>query len=671
MYDEMIGNKLAGSALILEDTELNGEQLTVGYNHLESEKSIMKYFVITGIPMYMRKDFFSRVRTDCIMSGVKVNFYTYTEPHKIRWESPEMESKLRIWREATKNRGGDVSAFDYRKEFSTNNIKDAIISSTMYFNKAELVHRRTLCKVVFMVEFSCDKDEESVLNMTDALKQFKKACANDGVKTREIKTNVADWLTQLGMFSLRSIKEVLYMLPKRVVTDDVIAQFSTYKQGRLGESGVPLGMDMLSGSPVLRKFKEDPDSAENWLIAAQTGGGKSFCAKALMLNLLADGFVVTIMDYEGDEYTNIALYLAAANPEDVKIISMGKGSAIYFDPMEIADLTGDAEIDDELKETAVNYVIAIFRLIVGGLEGGLNNTEERVISTAIKNVYDNAGVSDDKSTWRLSRGLRVRDVYRELIRLRDSMELIDEVDIDKLKHRAVVSIVEAAFVYFETGEAKAGTFAKPMSVNELYKAKLIIFQFGMRGAVSSQIDPIVLALKQLSVASVSIQVSNHCKYVRKCFNVKLWEEYQRWGAIKGSAEIIINAMTGGRKRGDVNVMITNNLSEIIDDGNEVSNVITQNLQGMMVGGIHDKVIRDNFCSRFGVQEISDLLARIGRANNTKTRGLRAGVKLRGNRYKYAFCVIMGSEQAVIKVQLPDSLGESQLFSTGVNVAKKD
>jgi len=47
----------------------------------------------------------------------------------------------------------------------------------------------------------------------------------------------------------------------------------------------------------------------------------------------------------------------------------------------------------------------------------------------------------------------------------------------------------------------------------------------------------------------------------------VWEEYQRWGDIKGSAEIIGNAMTGGRKRGDVNLIITNDVAAIIDKNN--------------------------------------------------------------------------------------------------------
>ena len=39
---------------------------------------------------------------------------------------------------------------------------------------------------------------------------------------------------------------------------------------------------------------------------------------------------------------------------------MGKGSNVYFDPMEIGKLTGDSDIDNDLKENSINYTLAIF-----------------------------------------------------------------------------------------------------------------------------------------------------------------------------------------------------------------------------------------------------------------------------------------------------------------------
>jgi hypothetical protein len=199
-------------------------------------------------------------------------------------------------------------------------------------------------------------------------------------------------------------------------------------------------------------------------------------------------------------------------------------------------------------------------------------------------MYDAAGVTEEKETWHRSKGLRLHDVYGELKELQESKELVDS-DSGNLKHKAVISIVDSASVYFEPGEVKSGSFKQPMSANQLYKAKFIVFSFGMKGADNSATDPTILALKQLSVAYVNIQISNYCKYVRHCFNVKVWEEFQRWGAIGNSSNssgssssIIINTITGGRKRGDINFIITNDLSNILDDTIKINKTLLQNIR---------------------------------------------------------------------------------------------
>ena len=418
----------------------------------------------------------------------------------------------------------------------------------------------------------------------------------------------------------------------------------------------------------MKKVKGDPDAAENWLISAESGGGKSYYAKTLLTYLLADNFVVTVMDYEGDEYDNLAAYIKESNPEDVKIVSMGKGSTIYFDPMEISDLTGDHDIDVELKETAESYTMAIFRVICCGLEGQMSLWEESVVSEAIRRVYDDAGVTDNPSTWKKSKGLRVQMVYDIMKDMVESKDFIDE-DNDNVKHKAAIKLVETASIYFEEGGAKAGTFKNPMSVNSLYRAKFIIFSFGMRGATASQTDPTILALKQLSVANVSIQISNYCKYIRHCFNVKVWEEFQRYGEIKGSAEVITNAMTGGRKRGDVNILITNDLQAILDEDNPVAVRLSQNFTTMVVGRIRNKDVRERFCRKFDKPEMIEPLERIAKAYNSDNNvgGIVAKTNST-NKYRNAFCLLLDNgKQAIVKVMLPKALRESKLFKTGVDV----
>lgn len=673
MYDMIVANFLSGANVILTDDELETSNISVGYSHVESDVQVSKYYMIRSMPMYLQSQIFDYIRTRCISSGVKINFYMYSEPHTIHWDSTEMKNQMDVWRRLIENdpKRGKQSVFDYRDTRGTNIVKERILQSTMYFNKSELDYKRSLCKVSFIVEFTARKDEESLLNLTDALTKFKSICATSEIKYKELRINLPDWMTRISPFSLRKIPEVDKFMSYRILTDDVFANFNAYKQGRVGYEGISLGIDVLSKVPVLKKIKGDPDAAENWLISAESGGGKSYYAKTMLTYLLADNFVVTVMDYEGDEYDNIAAYVKESNPEDVKIVSMGKGSTIYFDPMEISDLTGDNDIDVELKETAESYTLAIFRVICCGLEGQMTLWEESVVSEAIRRVYDDAGVTDDRSTWHLSKGLRVGMVYEVMKDMVQSKDFVDE-DNDNVKHKAAIKLVETASIYFEEGGAKAGTFKNPMSVNSLYKAKLIIFSFGMRGATASQTDPTILALKQLSVANVTIQISNYCKYIRHCFNVKVWEEFQRYGEIKGSAEVISNAMTGGRKRGDVNILITNDLQAILDEDNPVAVRLSQNFTSMAIGRIRNKEVRERFCRKFDKPEMIEPLERIAKAYNSDNNVGGVVAKTNStNKYRNAFCLLLDNgKQAIVKVMLPKSLRESKLFKTGVDVDLK-
>ena len=672
MYDMRIANAISGANIILTGEDLENNNISIGYSHVESDTQVSKYYMIRNFPMYLQTQILDHIRTRCIAPGVKINFYMYSEPHTIHWESTEMRNQMEVWRRNIEHHeNSDESIFDYRANRGMNLVRQRILRSTEYFNRAELDQKRTLCRVCFVIEFTARKDEESLLNLSDAIVKFRAICNTNEILYRELKVNMPDWFARINPFSLKPMKEVDKYMSYRIMTDDVLANFNSYKQGRVGYTGVSLGIDVLSKVPVLKKFKEDPAAAENWLIAAESGGGKSYYVKTLLTYLMADGFVVTVMDYEGDEYLNMAAYIKESNPEDVKVVSMGKGSAIYFDPMEISDLTGDLDIDQELKETAEGYTMAIFRVICCGLEGQMNLWEESVVSEAIRRVYDDAGVTDDMNTWKYSKGIRITQVYEVMKDMVQGKEFVDE-DNDNVKHKAAMKLVEMASIYFEDGGAKSGTFKQPMSVNSLYKAKFIVFSFGMRGAASSQVDPTILALKQLSVANVSIQISNYCKYIRHCFNVKAWEEYQRWGSISGSADIISNTMTGGRKRGDVNILITNDLQTILDDTNPIAVRLSQNFTSMAIGRIRNRDVRERFCAKFDKKELLEPLARIANAYNSDNNV--GGVVAKSNstnKYRNAFCLMLDNgKQAIAKVMLPKALRDSRLFQTGVEIDEK-
>ena len=661
MYDMIISNIIAGSQIVEPSQRLESNQIDIGYNSVCQSTQLQKYFLIKGLPDYLAPDFIDSIRQSCIHNGVKINFYFYCNPYKINWESAEMKNKLAIWeRYANDESYGDTQVFRYRANRSDSLAKKRIVEQVKYLNQAELDHKRKLLRTMIIIEFQAGRDDDSLIALQDQIKSFKQTCALQDIKQRELQKDLIQYLRQLGPFSLAEDQQIDKKLQRKIFTDDILANFNSYKQGRVGTTGVQLGIDVLQQVPVMRKFKADPDQPENWLIQAGTGGGKQYFVKQLLTYLLADNFVVTVMDYEGDEYTNLADYIRAGNPDDVKVIQMGKGSTQYFDPCEIPMLTGDDEVDADLKEQAIGYILAVFRVIACGLDGEFTQWEERVMQTAISRMYDNAGVTDDKSTWKNSKGLYLKDVYNELKLIVESKEMVDQ-DNDNIKHKAAVRIQEAQAVYFEPGEAKSSTFANPMPADELFKAKFIVFSFGMKGAASTLTDPTILALKQLQVAQVAIQIQNYCKYVRHCFNVKVWEEFQRFIEVKGQAEIIQNSITGGRKRGDVNFIITNDLQNILDENNPVTERIRQNIQSYAIGKIKDNGVRDKFCEKFDLQDCKIALDKIAKAQTQENQhGKSIG------RYEHAFCIVMDNGKKVIaRVELPPALANQKLFKAGV------
>lgn len=388
-----------------------------------------------------------------------------------------------------------------------------------------------------------------------------------------------------------------------------------------------------------------------------TGGGKSYFIKSIIMWLLGMGFTVTILDYEGDEYTELYKIMYAANPKSATLVSMGKGSAQYVEPMEIPELVGDPEIDDDLKDSAQEYTLAMFAIIVHGTEKQLSRWEEGVINRAIANVYDMYNVTNDKSTWHRSKGITIRDVYEEIKHLVDTKEFFDELT-DNVQHKAAVEIVEAGRMYFDPDGARASAFSKPLSITDLRGSQLIIFSFGVKGAVASSTDKSVLALKQLSVANIGTQISNYCKYVKHHFNVKVWEEFQRFIEVPQSAEIIGNSLTGGRKRGDINFIVTNDLENILDDGNAINKQIRQSISAYAIGKIKDTDTVENFCSKFKCKEVRDELLKLAASNS--------GGK--SKKYENAFCLMLDDgKKAIVKAELPKALSTNNLFSTGVKV----
>jgi hypothetical protein len=510
-----------------------------------------------------------------------------------------------------------------------------------------------------MMTVSGERTDTGLSDLEDTIKSIKTYCGAEELFIRELKVNLVEWLNTLSPTALAHNAQIDKRTSRKIVTDDILSHLGAFRQGVVGYKGVSLGIDVLARVPVLRKFKEDPDKAENMLICAETGGGKSYYVKTLITYLLAENICVSVLDYEGDEYTNIYRFIHEANPADAALISFGKGSSEYFDPLQFPDLTGDDEVDSDIKESAISFTLAMFNVIVGGADGAMTDLERRVVSEAIGRVFDSIGVTDDRATWRNTKlsGVTVADVYDEIKTMVARREF-SGLDDGGAKAAAALHIAECCSLYFDEGEARYGSFSKPLSADALFRAKIVVFSFGAKGQATTTQDKDILALRQLSVAYINTAISNYCKSVLHTFHACVWEEFQRWGEIRGAAEILANSVTGGRKRSELSFIVSNDLSSLLDQSNVLNARLRQNIQNFVIGKVRDKGVREAFCDLFDLRECKPILNQIAKATGD----------VQGFNYQKSFCVILDNgKKAVVKVMLPPAIAKSKLFRTGVDI----
>lgn len=670
MYDYIFAGFYEGENTIEPDEKLGLDTLDVGFNSVCSESYAMKYYIIKKFPAWLEDGIIDEIRRVTRAPGVKVDIYTYADPHTINWDSDQMRNKQNRWSRSTKeNISTDV--FDSQEKKGTVEKKLGIRRSWEYLQKADTRQGRQVCKVSVMIQFSGLRGSKGkyLHNMDYAVKRLKDYCSTTGMRVDPIRINLVDWLQSLYPFSLKRIKEVQTKIPKQTMTDDLLARLTTYKQGSIGSRGIVMGVDVDTGKIVLKDVKSNEDNAENWVISGATGSGKSMFGKDKLYWALGLNIPSMVVDFEGDEYTNAYYYVKAGNPKGAVRVDLSAGRGQYYEPLIIPKLTGCPEIDDSLKRDAMATTTQMLTvLLYRRASYELSTWESSILSAAIKEVYDRGLITEDKSTWWRSSKLRLHMVYDVISEFVDTQIFKEEIT-QFAKHRVCIEMREKLRIFFEPGQEKYGTFEEPISMDGLLEAQLVIFSFGEKGKDVQQIDGTMLQLKQLSVAHITNHISNYCKYVLHTISLKIIEEYQRYIKVPGSDSIVCNMITGGRKRGDMIYLITNDLGALLGD-DPVSATIRQNITTWIVGAIKDTTIIEKFCKLIKQMDLVKPLMRIAEANKTGTDGKREAdneviKKMAGNRYYKAFCMFMtdSSEKAIVRVELPKDVLDTKIFTT--------
>jgi hypothetical protein len=209
--------------------------------------------------------------------------------------------------------------------------------------------------------------------------------------------------------------------------------------------------------------------------------------------------------------------------------------------------------------------------------------------------------------------------------------------------------------YFEDSGNRSEIFREKIAVEDIMKADLVVCSFGMAGKSHQAIDQIQLALMQLSAAQLSHQRSIFSKSAGK-FNFKVWEEFQRWGKFPDSDKTIGVAVTGGRKLGDVNIIITNVVKDLLDDDRFG---ILSNYTSFFAGAIGDSAVRAELCRRMSIPNMTPELDMISKASIISEE-LETGV--RESIFNHSFlCGLDRNKYGIVKMLVPHELASSKLF----------
>lgn len=653
LYDDLYFSKLTkNSSSFCRRLEHSSDKIGVDFVGSYDGERITFYYLIQSMPTEIPVDFKDRLRREC-KEGVRLNFLHYMRRHHIHWESPQMQSRLRVLKQVSSDtNSSDINVYNLYKNIGTLEKQDWIEESLGYLAVADIKRQRALFKSSVLITISGERGD----NFDDSVKAVEQYAKDINLGMERVLYNIPEILRFFIPFSKRPEKSILQSLPTQVSTDEILARYSVYNQGTLGVTGVYFGTDIYSKYPVLKRIKPKDDSAENILITAETGGGKSHQVKDLLLQLIGKGFNGTIMDIEGFEYIPLANFLR--HNSRVVVINMAEGSGNYFDPVEIADLTGIEEIDKDSKNMSVNFTLAVFKTLLGKAYEE-DTWLDTVINDAVAETYRDAEVTEERSTWVNSKGLSLFHVYYRLLILKS--ETFRE-------EKAYLSALEKAIAitgrYFEEGGTRSSVFKRRVNISDIIDADLVVCSFGMAGKSPQAVDSTQLALMQLGAAQLSHQRSIFSKS-RGLFNFKVWEEFQRWGKFPDSDKTIGVAVTGGRKLGDVNIILTNDVAQILEDDRFS---ILSNITSFMIGAIADSKVREDLAKRLSIPHMLRELENIAKAKKDNDEIEDEFDIENEDPYRFSFlCGLDRSKFGVTKVVLPPEIAKSKIFKTGVDL----
>lgn len=660
MYTRLFAEKYTGGIMDTPTETIEDGKFYYATNRIFTQKVVKKMIFLQDLPPELPRGFVSDIRTNVQKAvraynethgsneHVSIGLVLNSEFYDLDLGSKRVQGRWTYFTreyEKVQKKAGNKSLQD---ELKSDKYSDGVrrkVSSFLYIKEAKDEQDASFFKTKAVLEFVASSDDV----LEEAEREFRGYVYRHRIKPKEVFIQTNEYqksFTPMGVAKNSLLKK---MHVGDVWADDTISSFSVSTHGIVGDkTGIYHGVDVQSRNVLAIDMSKGSD-AQNILLTAGTGEGKSNYAKMLYTFIvpLTDTYSTIVYDYEGTEYLPLG-QLARAS-----IVSMTGGEGSYVNTMVIGDLTGVRDIDKNLRIEAMESTERVFNLLVDERDG-MSPSELSLFSDCLNAVYNDFGVHDDPNTWKNSKRCTFYHIYAKMIKMKESNDIMyaygEEVVLDfiiKLKP------------YFEKGGIRTHWFLKPISIQDIVDSQHLIISFGMGSETEGMIDEKSLALRQLfaSYLTVLMASKNKAKGLR---TVIFLEELQRYLKHRYSGEIVSRISSGGRKLGMIVYYITNAPSELLmlaesGDKNVRSNasIVMSNITTTIIGALW-KNDMDRLIPQFGLENARGVLyqlAEVKEANKDNSD------------MKYCFFVRYKGQSTVVRMLSHPSLEELPLYTT--------
>lgn len=637
---------LATSALLstqpISTDRLGSGILKIGHNFIHSDDCLQAFFYVSSFPQEIPVSIMEDIRKYMNFERVRVNFDIWMSPEYIPWESTQMRDRQAGWERMLEESAATEDKFlESQKRNLTTEREKWLTKSWAYVAKADR-DKKGIIRSNFIIKLrTIDNHPESVDEFLIACKQLKRYAMHNQIELKRISGYIIDFLQNISPLMSNNKVVSSEFVNDRVLVDEIIANMMTYTPGKLSESEVFMGIDVFTNRLTFMDFNDIRKRSLNILLAGSTSSGKSFYSKCLLRECLAMNKNCIILDRDCE-------YIPFAEKVGGIVLNLSRSAGKYFDSVQIGEPTDFAEIDDGLYEESLATTTSIFNILVS-VEHGMDTTQRKIFNMAYSYVLYKAGViKDDPSTWKNSSKLSFYDIYDAIVMLsRNSAH-------QKRYGNAILDFADTLSIYFDPNGYRNYLFKEKISINDILEKKrngdytmIDICLYLDADSDKSEEGKIETNIKYTTANYLTILLTNYFKSLEE-ETVVFVEEYNRYIEDDDMQKLIINMITGNRKRNAATVLITNNPQEIVIGGEKVTRALADNIKNLIIGKVENTATIEKLCNAWNMEYCMDTL------NDISTKA------------HFRHCFLLKKENgeiAVVRQVMPDELIHSKVFST--------